>query len=412
MAEKRTFPTDPDLLAQLADQFGTPLFVYDSQVLENAIDRLTVSVPYQRTRFHFASVTNGNIELLKIFKRKGWGLHANTPGDVHLGLAAGFKGSEIVFSGSNLTQDEFSQMLRWQVSILNLDSLSQLQLLIRAISDTSTGFLPRLGFRLNIEEITGPNRIGIDAATLLQAELIASRAGLSVEGIHFYRGTGTNDTSAFTKSIDRVVETGNSLKQWNYLDFGGGFGYPYRSEEGGFGWESFGDALTSALKEKAPEVELIIEPGRAVIAGCGLHLCRVISTKFQGNRQIVGVDTSVSNVAVLAVHGGYREIRTLHPVTGELFLTDVCGNTTFSRDFLGRNCDLPRLSEGDLLVILDSGAYGYAMSSHFLHRPRPAEVLVEKGKARLVRRREDYSVLFANQVFEMGQTTENSNEVR
>lgn len=397
----RSFPSDPGFLAQLAERFGTPLFVYDARVLETAIERLIAAVPYPTTRFHFASVTNGNVELLRIFRRKGWGLHANTPGDLHLGLAAGFRGREIVFSGSNLSLAEFSQMLEWQVSTLNLDSLAQLRTLIGAVSESKSTFRPRIGFRLNIQEITGPNRIGISAECLKQAELDAREAGLKVEGIHFYRGTGTNETTAFTESIERVVEIGNSLEHWSYLDFGGGFGHPYRHDEPGFSWEQFGEALAATLREKAPHVELIIEPGRAVVAACGIHMCRVISTKFQGPRQIVGVDTSVANVAVLAVHGGYREIRPLGDHEGEHFVTDVCGNTTFSRDFLGRGCDLPRLKEGDLLVILDSGAYGYAMSSHFLHRPRPAEVLVENGNARLIRRREDYSVLLSNQVFEV-----------
>ncbi|MGC1394547.1 MAG: hypothetical protein WA828_09745, partial [Coleofasciculaceae cyanobacterium] len=109
-----------------------------------------------------------------------------------------------------------------------------------------------------------------------------------------------------------------------------------------------------------------------------------------------------ANLSVLAVHGGYRQIIALNYSNCQSLLhcTDVCGNTTYSRDYLGQNCQLPSLKIGDILAILDVGAYGYAMSSHFLHRPRPAEVLLEQNKARLIRQREDYSVLLANQVFE------------
>jgi diaminopimelate decarboxylase len=127
-------------------------------------------------------------------------------------------------------------------------------------------------------------------------------------------------------------------------------------------------------------------------------LAQVVSTKWQEAKQIVGVDTTVANLSVPSVHGGYREIYTWN-CGDSLHLTDVCGNTTYSRDYLGKNCQLPALRVGEILAILDVGAYGYAMSSHFLHRPRPAEVLLENSRHRLIRRREDYSILLANQVF-------------
>jgi diaminopimelate decarboxylase len=115
------------------------------------------------------------------------------------------------------------------------------------------------------------------------------------------------------------------------------------------------------------------------------------------------VDTSIANLAVLSVHGGYREIVPLvnreEISLSPLHLTDVCGNTTYSRDYLGKNCQLPELQLGEIIAILDVGAYGYAMSSHFLHRPRPAEVLLENDRHRLIRQREDYSILLHNQVF-------------
>ncbi len=122
--------------------------------------------------------------------------------------------------------------------------------------------------------------------------------------------------------------------------------------------------------------------------------------KWQEEKQIVGVDTTVANLSVPSVHGGYREIITWKQADNphSLFTTDICGNTTYSRDYLGKNCQLPVLQIGDIVAILDVGAYGYAMSSHFLHRPKPAEVLLENATHRLIRRREDYSVLLTNQV--------------
>ena len=389
-----------ELARELLLKYGSPLYVYESARLHQTIDKITQSIPYPHTQFHFASVTNGNVSLMQIFHAGGWKLHANTPGDIYLGLKAGYSPQEIVYSGSNLNATEMRLLLTGGVRTLNLDSLSQLSLCCDIYEELSIQ-VPRLGLRLNLPEITGASRIGVHPDEFGEAVAIANSAKIKLSGLHFYRGTGTNATAAFTSVIETVIATGKLLPDWEYLDFGGGFGYPYNKEIPGFNWSEFGAELTRQLLKIGKEIELIIEPGRAAIAGCATLLSQVVSVKWQGEKQIVGVDTTVANLSVPSVHGGYREIvawnglnleQTLHP-------TDVCGNTTYSRDYLGRNCQLPRLQMGDIIAILDVGAYGYAMSSHFLHRPRPAEVLLENGKHRLIRRREDYSILLENQVF-------------
>ncbi len=384
------------LAHELLDEYGSPLYVYDRDVLSRTIERITRSVDFPSVRFCFASVTNGNIALLKIFRDHDWGLHANTPGDVHLGFRADFAPEEMVYSGSNLNRTEMSQMLDWKVGTLNLDSLSQLELLCETC-ESGNGSAPRIGVRLNLPELTGETRIGLRPNEIGEAVNIASAAGLKVSGIHFYRGTATNSTQAFVDSIAKVLETGKSLPDWAYLDFGGGFGYPYREDLSAFDWPAFASELIGQLLGLDRPLELIIEPGRAAIAGCGTLLTRVVSVKWQSKKQLVGVDTTVANIAVLSVHGGYREICAMGSIEGERYTTDVCGNTTFTRDYLGRACRLPALRPDDVLAILDVGAYGYAMSSHFLHRPRPAEVLLENGAHRLIRRAEDYGVLSGHQ---------------
>ncbi|MFN7946729.1 MAG: decarboxylase [Blastocatellia bacterium] len=388
-----------ELAAQLIAEYGSPLYVYEADRLRRTIAQITGAVPYQRTRFFFASVVNGNVALLRIFRECGWGLHASTPGDVFLGLHAGFAPEQIVYSGSNLGRAEMAEMLERRIGTLNLDSLSQLELLcaVRSAHQLSD-FSPRLGFRLNLPEITGESRIGVSVAELREAVKIAARAGLKVSGLHFYRGTGTNATEAFTESIAAVLAVGANLPDWQYLDFGGGFGYPYRADEAGFDWPQFGAELSRQLSELNRPVELFIEPGRAAIAGCGTLLATVVSVKWQGEKQIIGVDSSIANIAVISVHGGYREISAVKNHDDQSHLTDVCGNTTYSRDYLGRGCRMPAMQPGDVIAIFDVGAYGYAMSSHFLHRPRPAEVLIEQGRHRLIRRREDYAVLLEHQV--------------
>ena len=391
-------PFSRELAQELLNNYGSPLYVYNGDRLRETIERISKAVSYPRTQFRFASVTNGNIALLKIFRFFGWGLHANTPGDIYLGLQAGFDPSEIVYSGSNLNQAEMIQVLNWGITTLNLDSLAQLQLCCEVLPKRTEKSI-RLGLRLNLPEITGDSRIGVRPEEFGDAIALTGEVGLKLSGLHFYRGTGTNATAAFTQAIDTVIAIAQKLPDWEYLDFGGGFGYPYHHNKTAFDWEIFGAELTERITRLGREIDLVIEPGRSAIAGCATLLAQVVSVKWQGKKQIVGVDTTVANLSVPSVHGGYREIITWKQADNP-FTTDICGNTTYSRDYLGKNCQLPALEINDIVAILDVGAYGYAMSSHFLHRPKPAEVLLENDTHRLIRLREDYSVLLTNQILD------------
>lgn len=395
--------------AELLTCYGSPLYVYEMEPLRATLHHITHSITYPRTRFCFASVTNGNVALLRQVRKVGWGLHANTPGDIYLGLQAGFAPEQIVYSGSNLSRLDMEQVLRWGVRQLNLDSLSQVQQFCELVRNLEPP-LPALdaialGLRLNCPDLTGDSRIGVRPSEFADAVRLAGEAGWPITGLHFYRGTGTNATEAFTQVMDRLFAIAQQLPDWRVLDFGGGFGYPYRHGVAAFDWPAFGTALSQRLSQLPQPVDLILEPGRAAIAGCGLLLCRVVAVKWQGERQIVGTDTTVANLSVPSVHGGYRAIVCCdgsadRALATPRYPTDVCGNTTYSRDYLGRNCLLPPLQIGDILAVLDVGAYGYAMSSQFLHRPRPAEVLWDNGIHRLIRQRETYSSLLANQVLD------------
>jgi diaminopimelate decarboxylase len=391
-----TLPFSLTTAQELLKVYGSPLYVYQLDRLSDTISHIINSIPYPDTQFHFASVTNGNVAVLQVFRNHGWGIHANTPGDIYLAFAAGFTPDRIVYSGSNLDRDELRQVLAWGIHTLNLDSLSQLETL-RDIY-TAKYAKPRLGLRLNFPPLTGESRIGVDPDEFGQAIEIARQAGLTIDGLHFYRGTGTNATDAFTDAIETILALASQLPDLTYLDFGGGFGYPYRHENAAFDWVEFGQVLSEKLSKLDRHLNLAIEPGRAAIAGSAVLLARVVATKWQGKKQILGVDTTVANLSVPSVHGGYRKIISWND-SDKLFTTDVCGNTTYSRDYLGRNCQLPRLNIDDIIAVLDVGAYGYAMSSHFLHRPRPAEVLLDKESHRLIRKREDYSILLNNQIF-------------
>jgi diaminopimelate decarboxylase len=261
-----SLPFSLELAGELLATYGSPLYVYQGDRLRQTIGRITQAFAYPRIQFRFASVTNGNISLLQIFRFAGWGLHANTPGDIYLGLQAGFDPSNIVYSGSNLNHAEMEQVLNWGVKTLNLDSLDQLQLCCQVFANRSdfSSPPPCLGLRLNLPEITGESRIGVHPSEFPDAITLTREVGLKLSGLHFYRGTGTNATKAFTQVIDTIIAVAQQLPDWQYLDFGGGFGYPYHHDGAAFDWEGFGAELTERITRLGAEIDLVIEPGRMV----------------------------------------------------------------------------------------------------------------------------------------------------
>src|SRR4028118_396177 len=234
-------------------------YVYQADRLRQTIEHITRSIDYPHVQFHFATVTNGNIALLQLIQQAGWGLHANTPGDVFLGLKAGFTCDRIFYTGSNLNGDDIQQLIEWKIDRFNFDSLSQLQDFCEYSCSQPRSIRPEIGLRLNSPELTGDSRIGISPAEFEKANEIAQQHGFRITGLHFYRGTGTNATRAVTRAIDRLIAIAQLLPHWRTLDFGGGFGYPYR---GGavFDWREFGAAITQRLSALSRPIELGIEP--------------------------------------------------------------------------------------------------------------------------------------------------------
>jgi diaminopimelate decarboxylase len=385
-----------DAAADLLARFGSPLYVYDADQVRRAFDQFRAAFPYGPADFHYAIVCNKNAYLVRLLFELGAGVHANTPGDAHAALAAGVPAHRIVYSGTNLDAADFEYLLNREIR-MNLDSLDQLRDL------ASHGGRGEAGLRLLIDDDDSPNRIGVTAAELPQAVEIARRAELRIAGLHMYAGTNTLRATRFIECLDRMIAASDLLPDLEYLDAGGGFGVDYKEARSRLDLRALGVEVARRMealsKRRGRAVRLILEPGRALVARAGTLLMTVVSVKRRGGRRYVGVDSTVGNIVVESVYHPYHRIEALAPRSEPLEIpTDVCGNTTHSRDYLGRSCRLPDLVPGDILALCDAGAYGYAMSSHFLNRPRPAEVVLDGGKVHLTTRRETFDDLMATRV--------------
>jgi diaminopimelate decarboxylase len=408
---------------RLAERFGTPLYVYDAEAIRQAFHRIQQAVPYDPLAIHYACVTNSNLAILRVIRELGGGIHANTWGDAVVALRAGFAPDDIMYTGSNLGRDDMLEVMRHGVSI-NLNSLSQVRnygARLRRFEETGgpRPALRQVGLRMHLDDQKPYSRMGVTINEIDEAKAIAREMGLSIAGVHYYRGTGTSNTEHFLKPfpglIDAARRFGDTLQ---YVDVGGGFGFQYMpAAPTRFEWEHFGEhfaALVDGLsRELGRRLRLILEPGRSVVAAAGYLLTRVVGVDPRpAGGQVAGVDTTTSHISseTYRVYGGYRRIVLANRgAASEPIPTDVVGCTTFSDDYIGRASRgvrnergmlLPPLAEGDLLAVLDAGGYGFAFASNFLNKPRPAEVLVDGGEARLVRRRETYDDMLRLQLFE------------
>jgi diaminopimelate decarboxylase len=384
----------------LLEQFRSPLYVYEAEVVRTMYARFVAAFDHRPLQIHYAIVCNKNRYLVRLLAGLGAGIHANTPGDAFAAIAAGVAPARIVYSGTNLDAEDFRFLLDRGIR-MNLDSLDQLRDRAR-LGGPADG--REVGLRFLIDDDDRANRIGITRGELPEALAIARGAGLRVTGLHMYAGTNTRRAARFIECMDRLVDAAAELPDLGWIDIGGGFGTSYAEGDPELPLEQLGREVCDRMRQLAGTrgpIELIVEPGRYLVGAAGALLMTVVSVKTHGGRRYVGVDSTVGNIVVPSVYHRRHRIELVRPDGAAPVLdipTNVCGNTTHSRDYLGRNLRLPALVPGDVLRLRDVGAYGYAMSSHFLNRLRPAEVVLDGDGVHLTTRRETFTDLVATQV--------------
>ena len=367
--------------------YGSPLYVYDVREVEHRFHRFAHAFHYRPVECHYAIVCNKNPYIVRRLYELGAGVHANTPGDAYAAIAAGVPPSKIVYSGTNLSDADLTFLLKANIS-LNLDSVDQLRDLARRARGT------RVGLRLMIDGHAARSRIGLDPAELPEALEVADDGGIAVIGLHMYAGTNTRRVSRYLECLDRLLAAAELLPDLEYVNVGGGYGIGYREGEADLDVDAVGAQISQRMKTVAHDrkraIRLVLEPGRSLVATAGSLLVTVVSVKHRGGRRYNGVDSTVGNIVVPSIYHGYHRVESVCAPDAPLVdtPTDLCGNTTHSRDFLARDIRLPRVEKGDVLALRDVGAYAYAMSSHFLNRPRPAEVVLDGDGAILTTRRE------------------------
>jgi len=388
---------DREVFERIAEEFGTPVYVYGERYIQRQLRLLAESITYQPKKILYAVKANFNPYILEIFKKAGVGIDAVSPGEIALALKVGFSPKDILFTGNNITDEEMDFAVEKGV-LLNIDSLSRLEKFGKKYPgyEVCVRINPDVGAGHHDHCITGgpKSKFGIWYSEVEEIKRIAESHRLKIVGIHQNIGSQILEVEKFLIAMEVLLRVAPSFLDLEFIDFGGGLGVPYRPEENLLAVKELGQKMSEGFKDfcrkYGRELTLVIEPGRYLVAESAFLLTRVNTVKRNPDgRVFVGVDSGFNHLIRPAMYGSFHPITNISNLGRKKEKVDVVGNLCESGDKFAEDREIRQAREGDLILIGVAGAYGYSMSSNYNLRPRPAEVLVKPGGIlQLIRERE------------------------
>jgi len=384
-------------LLKVAEEHGTPTYVYDFEKVREQIIKLKTAFTYPKTRFLYAIKANFNPHLVTEITRNGFGIDAVSPEEVIFGYLHGADPPSIMFTGNNMSDEDMKTIYESEV-LLNIDSLSRLKGFGKKYpgSDVCVRFNPNIGAGDHQHNITGgeESKFGISHSQLQDVLDIVNKYNLNLVGIHHHIGSGWLDIESPLNALEIILQLAHEIQGLEFIDLGGGLGIPYKPNEKELNIKILGNRISERFsgfceKDYGKELELRLEPGRYVVAQAGHLLVEVTTLKENPQGRIfVGVNSGMNHMIRVPFYDAYHRIINLSNLNGKQKTYYVCGNVCESSDFFAKDRQIPEIREGDILSIEDTGAYGFAMSSDYQLRSRPAEVIVDGNKIFLSRKRE------------------------
>lgn len=392
-------------LVQVCEEFGSPIYVYDAQIMAQQYTRLTnafSAVP--QLRINYAVKALSNLSVLKWMHQLGAGLDTVSAQEVQLGLAAGVAPKDIIYTpnGVSLSEIEEVAQLGVQINIDNLDVLEQF--------GTAHPSVP-VCIRINPHIMAGGNanisvghidsKFGISIHQLPHLLRIVENTGMHINGVHMHTGSDILDIDVFLHAAEILFDTARAFKDLEFLDFGSGFKVPYKPGDNETNIEELGEKLSERFNafcaEYGKELVLAFEPGKFLVSQAGYFLTQVNSVKQTTSTVFAQVNSGFNHLIRPMLYGAQHRIENIsNPEGRERFYSVVgyiCETDTFAN-----NRKIAEISEGDVLCFHNAGAYCFTMASNYNSRYRPAEVLWHEGKAHLIRKAETFTDLIQNQV--------------
>ena len=395
---------------KLIKEFGSPLYVYNEKVLRQKCRDMKNLVDYKNFIPNYSIKANSNLTILKIVKEEGLRADAMSAGEIQLLLHAGFKPENLFFVPNNVSEAELKYAVDNGV-LVSVDSLSQLELLgkINPGGKAAVRFNPGVGAGHHEKVVTAgkKTKFGVNIDCVDQVKEIAQKYNMKICGVNQHIGSLFMEGDSYIEGVKSLLAVAEQFEDIDFVDMGGGFGIPYKKQEGQepLDLASFKEKLTQVLEQwtdkYGKKILFKTEPGRYIVAESGVILGNVYATKANYGNKYVGTDIGFNVLARPVMYDSHHDIevyRNGNPLNGcEAEEVTVVGNICESGDIIAKNRKHPVIKEGDILGIMDAGAYGFAMSSNYNMRLRPAEVLIkEDGEPVLIRRRDTFEDLIAN----------------
>lgn len=385
----------------LIREFGSPLYVYNENILLQRCKELLALSSHPGFRVCYSGKANANLALLRIIRNSGLHADAMSPGELALQLAAGFTAADLIYVCNNVSVEEMRNAVDHGL-LISLDSLDQIDLFGRNFPGRKimVRLNPGFGAGHHQKVITGgaKTKFGVRGDEFGQLHDLLNRHNLALAGINQHIGSLFMEAGPYLEAVEWLLETARFFMGLEIIDFGGGFGIPYHKYENQprLDMAELGGKLDALLKKWAGENnysgKFIIEPGRYTCAECGLVLGTVHAVKRNGDIHFAGTDIGFNVLARPMIYDSFHDVEVYREGAGPdetLQEQTIVGNICESGDILAKDRLLPVIKTGDVIAMLDAGAYGFSMASPYTQRVRPAEVLVNAdGSHRLIRRRE------------------------
>ena len=394
--EEKRFSLD---LIDLTKKYGSPLFVYDTTIIQKQYERLMNAFSGVHVKLHYACKALSNLEVLKFIRTLGAGLDAVSIEEVSLGIRAGYQPEQICFTPSGVGLSELEEAVHKGVKI-NIDNLDMLELFAQKYPDYP------VCIRINPHIMAGGNlkisvghidsKFGISIHQLPHLLKLVDHWNIPIEGIHMHTGSDILDAEVFLGAVEILLNAAKSFPNLEYIDLGSGFKVPYKEGDIETNIEQLGQTISTRMKtfykEYGKEVDLIFEPGKFLVSEAGILLTEVNTVKVSPSTLFAGVNTGFNHLIRPMFYNAYHHIENISNPSGNPRVYNVVGYLC-ETDTFAVNRRIAEIRVGDILSFRNAGAYCFTMASNYNSRLKPAEVLLHKGKDYLVRRRESFEDL-------------------
>ena len=392
-------------LVQIANEFGTPVYVYHAERIAEQYSKLQIAFKNCNARFFYACKSLTNINILKLINSLGASLDCVSINEVQLGLMAGFKATDILYTPNCVDLEEILQAKELGVNI-NIDNISILEQFGNKFGNTYP-----VCIRLNPHIMAGGNfkistghvdsKFGISIHQMRHIERVVKTTNLNVQGIHMHTGSEIKDVNVFLEGLEVMFNMAAHFPNLKYIDLGSGFKVPYQPGDPETDINPLGEKVAQAFaqyeKETGKKLEIWFEPGKYLVSQAGYFVVKANVIKQTPATVFAGVNSGFNHLIRPMMYEAYHHIENISNPTGAERIYTVVGNIC-ETDTFAWDRKLNEVSEGDYLVFFNAGAYGFEMSSNFNSRLKPAEVLVKEGKTQLIRKRDEFEDLLRNQV--------------